>query len=892
MTRWRRRLKYWLSQRSRAASLREEMQFHLDEEIRELREAGMREDDARSEAHRRFGNVTRKLEDSRGVWIARWISDLAQDLAFAARTFRRQPGFAAAAILSAALGVGACSTIFAVVGFIMFQKLPVETPSRLISITGVDLQRGLIGATVSYPDLQDIQRLKSFQGVAGYDLYLAAGIGSRNQEPQRYWGQLVTANYFDVVRPAFVLGRGFESPQDDVVGAPPMAVLSYKLWRDRFAGDPQLAGKSIELNGRKVTVAGVIAAGFHGTEPALAADFWIPFSMMNEVHDNGDMPALMGRRFANWLYAVGRLKRGVDPAMAAAELKALGDRRVSVYPEADPNRRFSMERAGQVNAGMRHKILPLLILTLAVAGLVLLTACANVANLLLARNSARGREIATRLAIGAGRGRLLRQLLAESVLLALAGGLGGCLLALAGTAAIARLNFPFPVPLDTGVRLDAPVLWFCLGISIATGILFGALPALRATRSGPAHSLKGARDAGGLRRFGLRNLLAVAQVAICALLMICVGLFLRSLEASRQVDTGMHNRNVFLLGFDPTLSTRNIPESERLMQRVLERAEALPGVQSASITTIMPLSLMGNGTVVNRSRRPDGWVHADQVAIAPGFFQTLGIGFLAGADFRPGIGANKDSAIINQALAAQVFPNQNPVGQTIVLAEGAGRGRDLRVVGLAATTKSQNYAEEPSGILYLPISEDFDSLQTPVGVTLIAKTAGNPAIFAAPLRDAVHAEDPSLAVFDQQTMEQHLDRALTLPRAAAALFEISAGMGLLITLIGIYGVISFAVAQRTREIGVRMALGARRGQVLAMVLRHGAGLAMAGCMLGAAAALGFSRLAASLLYGVSPGDPLTFVAAPLLLIAMALAACLPPAVRAASLDPSRTLRWE
>ncbi len=588
---------------------------------------------------------------------------------------------------------------------------------------------------------------------------------------------------------------------------------------------------------------------------------------------------------------MGRLRDGASEKAAAAELDVIGRRLTTAYPATNQDRAFHVERAGQVNPGFRKTVVQFFLMLLAVAVLVLCTACANVANLLLARAAARQKEIATRLAIGAGRGRLVRQLLTESVMLALLGGIAGYAIAQLGAAGMGSARIPLSLPVDFAVSLDYRVMLFCMALSALTGVVFGLVPALRATRPDLTGALKDQRGRTGLpRRFGLRNLLVVAQVSICMVLLICSGLFLRSLDSARNIDTGLGHRNVLLMAFDPSLNRYSRIQARRLLGDILEGVRAIPGVESASLGSSVPLDMEGTqnsfvpeDTNPGQKRNP---IFADIYSVAPRYFETFGIRRIDGEDFRPGV-PSEDIAIVNQALADKAFPRQNPVGRRILYL-----GRTVRITGLVATTKSRTIGEDPHPCLYFPIARDARGNDSLTGITLAVRTRGDPAGYAAQVRQTIRRLDPALALFDLRTLDTHISKALFLPRATAFLFGLAGFMGLLISTVGIYGVISFGVARQTKEIGVRMALGARRSQVLGMVLKQGLVLTVAGSAIGLALAFALSRVAASLLYGVSPTDPLTFVAVPLLLLLIATVACLVPARRAASLDPLRALRYE
>jgi predicted permease len=881
-----RRIRYWLGSAERARLLREEMEIHLEMKVQELMEDGMTESDARGAARRQFGNFARKQEESRETWIAGWLGDLLQDTVYAVRLIRKQPGFAAVAVISAALGIGACSLIFGLANFALFRPLPVENPSRLESISGKSQREKRAGMSMAYPDFNDLCQARSFEDMTAYFSFLPATISSGG-EPQRYWGTLATANYFDVVRPSFALGRGFDPGRDDVTGEPPVVVLSYSLWRSRFQGDPAMVGRDIELNGRKATVIGVTGPEFRGTEVMSFSDFWIPFSMLDSVPELSLGVDRIHNRDGQWLAVIGRLRDGVGAKTAASEIDVISQRLSAAFPGTNRDRSFHAERAGQLNPGLRNMIVLFFLMLLGVAALVLCTACANVANLLLARASARQKEIATRLAIGAGRGRLVRQLLTESVMLALLGGIGGYAIARMGAAAIGRFQVPIALPVGIAVSLDDRVMVFCMALSTMTGLIFGLVPALRATRPDLVGALKDERvRLGQSRRFGLRNVLVVAQVTVCMVLLICSGLFLRSLYSAGHIETGFANRNLLMLGFDPNMTRHSAGDTRHIVDAVLEDTSAMAGVESSSISSSVPLNLEGTHNWFVPADGANRRISADIYSIAPRFFETLGIRMIDGQDFRQGASAD-DIVIVNQAAADQAFHHQNPIGRRILYF-----GRTVRIVGLVATTKSHTIGEDPRPILYFPMTKDLRGNDSLTGMTLVLRTRGDPAGYASLVRETIRKIDPSMAVFDVRTMDMQLSRALLLPRSAAFLFGVAGLVGLLIATVGIYGVISFSVAQQSKEIGIRMALGAMRGQVLGMVLRQGLALTAAGCAIGVGLSMALARMAASLLYGVSPIDAVTFLCVPPILLLVALAACLIPAQRAASLDPIGALKYE
>lgn len=883
-----RRLRYWLAGARREAALRAEIESHIEEATAELRERGLPEAAARSEARRRFGNQLAVQEASGEIWISRYGSEFLQDLRYGARNLKRNPGFAAVAILSAAFGVGACSTIFGVVNAAIFQALPVTEPERLMSVTG--FKKGVPGGSLSYPEVRDLGMLtRSWEGIAAFSPFVAAAIAS-GEAPQREWGFLVTANYFDVVRTPFAAGRGFVAGDDDVPGAPAKIVLSYGLWRRRFGADRSIVGQTIRVNKRPVIVAGVTGPAFRGTEVGIAAEFFLPMSQISEIEIQKDNRGRLEDYGAQWLSGVGRLRPGIDVRQARAEFSAAARgmrERNSALPRG---RDFYAERAGQLMPFLRKLAVPVFVLTLTVALLVLLTACANVANLLLARASARRREIATRLAIGAGRARLVRQLMAESLLLALAGGALGVGLAAWAWRHISGYHPPVPLPIDLSIPLDFGVLLFSTVIALATGVIFGLIPALHATNPNLAGSMRfEGGNVAGLRRVGSRNALVVAQVGISAMLVICSGLFLRSLAETRGIDSGMKVADLVLVRFDPALGRYDEKQTQRLLLDILRDIESLPGGRSATITNLLPLSLGGNFTQTKADGRgaEEEPERTAVMAVGPRYFETMGMPLLAGADFPPATSA-EPLAIVNQELARRLYPGQDVIGRYV--REG---GRRARIVGVTGNSKYRMVQEsEATPILYKPLLDSYAVESGFGGLTLIVGTTQPSRTMGESIRQRLLRRDPELVVTLAGTMESHLKEAMFLPRLAASLFGLCGVVGLLISSIGIYGVVSFAVARRRREIGIRMALGARTSQIVRMVFWHGTGLALVGLFLGVAGGAALARMARSLIYGVSATDSITFFVVPPVLLAVALLATAVPARRAATVDPNCTLRAE
>jgi len=831
-----------LTREAREQDIAREIRAHLDLEAEERREDGMAPDDARHAAARAFGNRTLVAEDLRAIWGWPSLDAFLQDVRYAGRTMRRTPVVTTIAVASSALGIGACSVIFGILNFALFTPLPVSDPQRLMTLSEL-IPRTSESNDFSYPDFQDVRDARSFEGVAAVRTLVAASIGS-DGDPERFWGSLVSANYFGVVKPGFAAGGGFDTTRDDTLGASSVIVLSHDLWRARFGGDPGIVGRTLAINTRPVTVIGVTAAGFRGTELGVPAEFWIPLSMMEEVESRTG-PVMANRR-RYWLNPVARLRDGVDVQSARAELDVIAKRLNAAYqPTSD--RTFHVERAGQLHPQMRRMAVTLFSVALAATALVLLTSCANVANLLLGRASARRQEIAARMALGASRGRLLRQLLTESLLLSALGGVGGWILARYVSSLGSLIRIPLGWPLNLSMSLDYRVMLFCAGLSIVTAVAFGLVPALRATRPDLVTDLKShARGSGTREGFTLRNGLVIGQIAICMVLLLCMGLFLRSLRVTHGMDLGLSSRNLFLLAFDPGLDHRPDPESKRLLRDILERAQALPGVQAASLTTAVPLTfIISNSNFVSEERAPDKQAprtRTDIYFVGPQFFATMGIPFLAGEDFRPDPADVRKVAIVNEAFVHSAFPGRSAIGHRVL-----GDGKQLDIVGVVATAKSRTIGETPRPSIYLPILNAYAATEARQGVTLVVKTRDAASTYVDSLRDAIRSADRSLAVFDVRTMESHIGDALIVPRLAWALSAVAGGIGIAIAIIGVYGVISFAVARRRRELGIRLAIGARPHEILMMILRQGMRLAVIGIAVGTLIAFGVTRFAVSLL---------------------------------------------
>ena len=817
------------------------------------------------------------------------MNTLIGDVRYTFRTLSKAPGFAAVIIISIALGIAANATVFSVANGLLWGTLPVRDPVRLVVFNE--------GTSLSYPDFVDYrnQTQDVFEGgVCAHFPLIPASLGISG-EPARVWGQAVSGNYFSVVGVPLELGRGILPSDDEVLGRDAVVVLSHALWQRRFASDPAIVGREAVLNGRRYTVVGVTAPAFIGADRGLRAEFWVPLAMAENILPdlaNLGMEDLRGNRKPQWLILNARLNPGVTHAQAVAAVNVVKKRLDDTYREDEKNHRrvLTLDPAGALFGGSETPAQTLMAVLMVVVGLVLLVACANVANLLLARATSRQREIAIRLAMGAGRRRLIRQLLTESILLASGGAVAGFALAAIAARAISRFQLPLPFPIVFDFNVDLRVLVFTAGLAVLTGVLFGLAPALRATRPDLVGALKNESPGfGRIRRFGLRNALVVVQVALSLVLLAGAGLFLRSLQNASSIDLGMKPDHVLLMSFDPKLHNYSRERTRQFLSTLRERVAALPGVRSVSFVDSLPLSIGGadfDFKAANGAGRKPQTVDADIYRVGSGFFATLGIPLLRGRDFNRRTD-DEHVAIINETMARHLFGDEEPLGRQMVSDKIS-----YTVIGLAGNSKSRTLGEKPANCAYLFLEAAPEKAMSFFGISLAVKTSVDPRGLIRPARAEIAALDPNLAVFNTETMQEHVDKSLLLPRLSALLLGVFGAIGLTLAAIGLYGVMSYSVRRRTREIGIRMALGARPGKVLGMVLFQGLAVTAAGLAIGLALAVALGRFAASLLYGISGTDLVTFLAVPGVLLATALAAILFPARRAARVEPSTALRYE
>jgi len=823
------------------------------------------------------------------------MESLRQDIRYGIRQLRKARGFTLIAILTLALGIGANTAIFTVVNTIFLHPLPVKDPDHLMGIFTTD-QRNRGGLNtflpISQPNAKDVaERSRSFESVM---MYTGAGVSMTiDGKPQAFAAELVSANFFDVLGVQAALGRTFRADEDDA-GSEGAIVLSHGLWQRYFASNPNVIGKRVLLNGQGFTVVGVAPRGFKGTAVLGGADMWLPMATHDQVLAGVLREMYNDRRFLNFS-AVGRLKPGVTVDQARAELQSVGSQLEHDYPTPNKGRSFTVvpllkstlnpnvqgvaERAGQLMMG--------------VVGLVLLIACANISNLLLARAAGRKREISIRLAIGASRRRIITQLLTESILLALAGGVVGL-----GVAFLARdLLWSFRPPFlqqatNMELSLDSYVLLFSLAISIATGVIFGLMPALQASRPNLVTELKeraGSETFSG-RRFSARSAFVVLQFALSLVALIGAGLFLVSLRNAQKIDPGFDTHNLGMLSFDLGALNYDAPRQREFQRRALEAVQTVPGITSLTLSTNVPLF---GGTAISRSVFPEGeegtstrnGILTQTDNIAPDYFKTLGTPVMRGRQFDSS--DREDSpkvAIINEAAARRFWPNQDAVGKRFKF---FGLDYYVQVVGVARDAKYITLGEEPTPYMYLPL------IQTPSpALTLFFRSGGDPRTVLASVRERVQALDRNLPLTNVSPIGEVISQALWAAKFSAGLLSIFAALAMILAAIGVYGVVAYSVGQRIREIGIRMALGARREDILGMIVRQSSASLAIGLAVGLVSAFGMARLITNLLYGVGAGSPIPFALLPALLALVGLIATYIPARRATKVNPIVALRQE
>jgi putative ABC transport system permease protein len=809
------------------------------------------------------------------------METLLQDLRYGFRVLAKNPGFSSIAIITLALGVGANTAIFSVVNAALLRPLPYQDPDRLVYVWSAEKARGINQSTVSIPDLRDWrQQNRVFDGMVGWwsGSYNLSGGG----EPQQVSGWTVSPNFFEVFGAQPELGRTFAP--DEGQGAKELVVVSHSLWIGSFGGDPQIVGRTILIDSEPRTVIGVMPAEFSSPFPDV--QLWVPWPARVES---------IAQRGYRFMRVVARLKPGVTVERAQADMETIASRLAQTYPDDAGVTAYLVPAKQQITGSARSALLVLF----GAVGFVLLIGCANLANLLLARSAARETEFAVRAALGAGRWQLARQLLTESALLSILGGAVGVLLAACGVRYL-RVTLATQIPRAEEIGLDTRVLFFTLGLSVFTGLVFGLLPALRPFRGRFNESLKagGRGGSSGVPGHRVRDFLVTCEMALALVLLAGAGLLVNSFERLRAIDPGFNPDKVLTCQISLPSKYKD-PQIVTFYQQLIERLRALPGVKAAGASMTLPLRQSGGGfwggliiegrPAATRESIPI----VSFIQVTPGYFRAMEIPLLKGREFSEvdNSGQSPKVAIINATLARRFFSDSDPVGKRICMGEDCSKGPWLSVVGVVGDAALESLADPRFPQVFSPHAQGVEGgVAGNMGLAL--RTSSDPSRLAAAVVNAVHELDKDQSVADIQTLDQVVRASLAQPRFNTLLLAAFAALALLLGAVGIYGVISYAVAMRTREIGIRTALGATRLDVLRLVVQHGMSLALTGAAIGMVGALILARLMSSLLYGVKPSDPPTFFAVFVILVGMALVASYIPARRATKVDPMVALRQE
>ncbi len=817
------------------------------------------------------------------------LAEALQDLKLAARGLFKRPGFTLVAVASLALGIGANTTIFTMVNSIFLNPLPVREPGQLAAVFTEDQTNKAAGLTqISHPNYEDYRdENDAFEGLAAWGFPVPTSMLA-DKEPEQVFVEIASGNYFEVMGIAPALGRFFTPAEDVAEGGSPIVVMSHRFWSRRFGEDPSVLGRSLTLNGVSFDVVGVAPRGFQGVNAIFSPDLWAPMAMYRQIlpaqfHDWFDS------RRALFFNVGGRLKPGIGIEEAEAQMKTIATSLEREYPEPNKGRTVVLRPLTEATIfpGLRDALVRGGALLMTIVGLVLLIACFNVANLLLAKASGRRKEIAVRLSLGAGRGKLVRQLLAESLLLGLLGGIAGLLLAFWGKDLIWSMRPPFVALNLVDLTIDSRVLLFTLAVSLGTSLVFGLVPAIQSSRQGVVDALKDEARTAGRSRGSLlfRNGLVVAQVALSIVSLVAGGLFLRSLASAHRIDPGFETENLAVLTVNPGQAGYDRPRAEEFYDRVVRELEDSPEAASVAWATNAPLfggfsrSVFLEGQPANKAG-----VLVLTNGVDAGYFETIGTPLLSGRDFTL---ADREGAvpvaIVNEKMAENFWPGESPLGKRFRF-----YGDDFfhEVVGVAKTAKYITIGEDPTPVAFTPRRQGFAD-----AMVLHVRTKRDPAQALAASRQALREIDPRVPAMNTWTIGELIDQSLWAPKMGALLLAVLGGLALVLASVGLYGVMAYSVSQRNQEIGLRMALGAAQGDVVSMVLKQAMVLVVLGTAVGLLLSFAVSNVVSTILFG-SARDPLTFIAVPLMLAAVALVASLVPALRASRVDPLAALRHQ
>jgi macrolide transport system ATP-binding/permease protein len=881
---WFSRLLGLFHKNKRNAEMAEEMQAHVDLLTERNIAAGMLPHEARNAALREFGGVEQIKEVAREQRVWRWADEFVQDVRFGARMLWRTPGFSILAILCLVLGIGTNAAVLSWVEGILIRPYPlVAHQDRMFALNATT--RGEQGYTgLSYPEFLDYEKTSTLVESFIVDRITGTTL-SVGDRAERASGAIVSANYFDALGVKPILGRGFRPEEGEGRNAHPVTVIGYRTWKDRYGGDPNIIGRTQMLNGLQHTIIGVVPEKFHGTFIGYSFSFWVPVSMQETFDSTGYK---LEDRGARWIEGYAFLKPGVTRQQADAELHAISQRLEKDYPDTNRGRDLSLAPLWRTPFNQAGNMTSTLAITMAVVFFVLLIACANVSNLLLARSLLRRHEMTMRLALGAGRRRLIKQLFTEGLLLAIIAAAGGISVAYWCRDALV-LAFPSPaagIVIDLPGQIDWRVLVFSVAICVGATMLFALVPAIQASHVDLSGALKaeGGGVVGSSSRSRLRSSLVLVQVSLSFVLLAGTGLLLQSLQRMQNTSPGF-STDVIVSGADLVSAGYNLERAKAFDTQLLDRVREIPGVESATLVRLMPFSYGVFSTaplnIDGYQPAPDEQLNSSYLEVGEDYFKTLGIPVEAGREFQRTDDENAmPVTVINQTMAAKYWPGKDPIGQRLKV-----KDRWLQIVGVARNVNYENKLELPRTFFYVPVRQSF--LQSN---NLLIRSRETPAAIRTALAREMHALDPNLAPTAPFRVQEQVDRKGYTQRLAATLVAIFGAMALFLAAIGLYAVMSYSVSQSTRELGMRMALGAETRNILRLVLSRGLRLTIAGIAIGAVAALLLTRLMGTMLYKVNPRDPIAFGLALIILIVVALIACFVPARRATRIDPVRALR--
>jgi putative ABC transport system permease protein len=827
------------------------------------------------------------------------LESLAADIRFTLRWLVRSPGFALVAVASLAIGIGFNTALFTIVDALLFKPLPVAAPDRLVDVFTSDSTATVDYSTSSYPDFLDLQAHNDvFDGLVGYSPMMAAlNLDNRSRLTM---GEIVTGNYFQVFGVHAAMGRTI-LPEDDTPGAPRVVMVSHRYWTRELGSAPGVVGRSLSIRGALYTIVGVAPAAFTGMVPVLAPELWLPVAWSLDVepvgmHDTVPSPTgttRLDRRADRWLFMRGRLKAGATLEEARANLGVLMARLEAEHPITNAGRRVSLKRTSDVHfhPAADPIVVPIAAGLMVVVGLVLLIACANVASMLLARASSRVKEIGIRLALGASRARLVRQLVTEALVLSLAGAVAGTLLAGWLTSIVAAMSVPLPIPLAFALHIDGRVLAFTLVATCTAGLLAGLAPALQASRPDVTTDLRG--DAPLPRRGGhlwsLRDALVAGQMAVTVMLLIVAALLTRSLIAAQRTDPGFAASRLAIVSTDTGMLRYDETRSHQFFDQAVAKVAAIPGVESVALASRVPLQVNANRWEIWIPGRHRPGEHGDTVevtTVSPEYFTTMGVAIVEGRGFESGDRPDTPRvAVVNETLARRFWPGESAIGK--VFHTRGSEGPAFQIVGVSADHKVLTLSERPTPFLHVARTQRSSSYSA-----VVARTRGDAGALLRDMRRAILTLDPNVVFVENQTMEAEVDATLLPMRASAWLVGGVGLVAMLLASIGLYGVIAYSVARRTREIGIRIALGARPGAVVRLVMRQGLFVAVAGLVAGSVLAVGAARAIAGVLYGITAADPVSWLTAAAVLMGVAALANFIPAARAARVQPTQALRTE